>query len=105
MSEGRERERNATSVRLAQAHRDTALARLSTLTRWSVIGAAVLTGVFATAAARAFPGTSNHAATSKHARAPRRASAGDSAGSESALQAPLQAPVPAASPIVVSGGS
>jgi hypothetical protein len=103
VSERREHNSNADGVRLAQIQRDKGLARLSMLTRWSVIGAAVLTGVFATAAARAFP-ASTHAATSTHAGSSRRTSTGSTAGG-STLQPPAQAPAPATAPSVVSGGS
>ena len=103
MSERREQSGNAHGVRLAQIQRDRGLARLSMLTRWSVVGAALLTGVFATAAARAFPG-STHTATNPHAGSSRRTSRGSTAGG-STLQPPSQAPAPATSPSVVSGGS
>jgi hypothetical protein len=104
MSEGRHREVPARNVRLAQARRDVALARLSLLTRWSVIGAAALTGLFATAAARAFPGSSKPATALRGAATMPQSSA-SADDSSSSLQPPSQAPAAATAPSVVSGGS
>lgn len=82
--------------------RDVGLVRLKALTRWSIAAAAVLTGVFAMAAARAFPAGTPHPRA--HAGPTRHAAADDSAGT-GPLQAPAQAPIPSAAPSVVSGGS
>jgi hypothetical protein len=86
-------------MRLPHTHfRDSSLRRLSRLNRWLVAASVALTGVFAEAAARAFPGksASKPAAQAKHARA-RAAHPGDSSESRhatapKALRPPEQPP-------------
>ena len=88
-------------LRTAQLHRDIGLARLAALTRWAVAGAAILTGAFAVAAARAFPAGASH----RSVPAASRAVSGDATAGGGALQPPAQAPTPSSVPSVVSGGS
>lgn len=87
-------------LRTAQVRRDIGLARLTALTRWAVAGAAILTGAFAVAAARAFPAGAAHRSAPPASQAVSR-----DATASGALQPPAQAPTPSSAPSVVSGGS